>query len=536
MAKRVPVTKFPDGATVNYSRALEKMIESLGKETLALFNKYVAPEMTTRQDAQLTEDGASDGLIKMLHSLKSKGNKIFNVSLIEQVASSFVKNVNRFNRNNIQQQMKVKGIDLVATEPWLKDFLHTNISNNVGFIQSIHDDYFTRIENIIYNGVKGGTSIKHMREQLMKEVEISKSRAQFIAVDQAGTILGQMTARRHQNLGIERFTWDTSGDERVRDTHRELDGKVFSYDDPPTINGRIVLPGEDYRCRCVPLPVFDDDEEELIEPTEEIQEPESIEEINHQIAEIEKEMEKLENEEFGDLSESEAEELYEELQSKLEALREKSANSTAPNYNNGEEVFNGNEGNIKEFFLEDTNYISWKNALTEDDVDIINRYTDTDYRSLNEIMRNGEDSFRNNPKYKGTSESWRDEMVVNAKKLESVLSGYVVEKPFMTYRETVGQLDLSDFVIGSEKVIDDGFMSTSLMEEVTKGFGGADNNIILKIKVNKGAEVGGYIEEFSDFEEEREFLFKPKTKFKVTSVRSEKTEHGENQYIELEAD
>ena len=40
-----------------------------------------------------------------------------------------------------------------------------------------------------------------------------------------------MTAERHQRLGIEKFTWDTSGDERVRDEHRALDGQVFSYDD-----------------------------------------------------------------------------------------------------------------------------------------------------------------------------------------------------------------------------------------------------------------------------------------------------------------
>ena len=74
----------------------------------------------------------------------------------------------------------------------------------------------------------------------------------------AGSILGQMTTERYQRLGIEKFTWDTSGDERVRDEHEALDGKVFSYDDLPTVNGRQVLPGENYRCICVGIPVFDD--------------------------------------------------------------------------------------------------------------------------------------------------------------------------------------------------------------------------------------------------------------------------------------
>lgn len=262
MAKKVPVTRFPDAATVSYSRAIEKMINALGAETLKLFEKYIVPELTTRQDAEYTEDGILDGIKKMFHSLKNKASKIFTTTRSERVASSFVKNINRFNRHNIEQQMKVKGINLVATEPWLKDFIQIKITDNVGYIETIQEDYFERIEVIVNEGVKSGASIKTMREQLMDEVDISKNKAQFIAVDQAGSILGQMTAQRHQNIGIEKFEWYDSADERVRDSHRRLSGKTFSYSEPPEVNGRKVLPGEDYRCRCVALPVFDDDDEE----------------------------------------------------------------------------------------------------------------------------------------------------------------------------------------------------------------------------------------------------------------------------------
>ncbi|MBD8521424.1 minor capsid protein [Lysinibacillus fusiformis] len=258
MAKKVPITRFPDAATVSYSRAIEKMINSLGIETIKLFDKHVAPQQTTRQDADYKEDGIFDGIKKMLGAVKSKASMIFTTIKSERVASSFVNNINRFNRHNIEQQMKVKGITLVANEPWLKNFLHMKITDNVGYIKTIGEDYFERIENIVNDGVKSGVSIKQMREQLMAEVDISRNKAQFIAVDQAGTILGQMTAQRHQNIGIEKFTWYDASDERVRKSHKELSGNVFSYDDPPIVNGRKVLPGEDYRCRCVAIPVFDE--------------------------------------------------------------------------------------------------------------------------------------------------------------------------------------------------------------------------------------------------------------------------------------
>lgn len=259
MAKKVPITRFPDAATVSYSRAIEKMITALGAETLKLFDKYIVPQLTTRQDAYYTEDGIMDSLKKMFRSLKNKASKIFATTQTERVASSFVKSVNRFNRHNLEQQMKVKGIDLVATEPWLKDFMHKKITDNVGYIKTINKDYFTNVEKVVCDGMKEGRSIKQIREQLMEEVEISKNKAQFIAVDQAGSVLGQMTAQRHQNIGIEKFKWYDSADERVRDSHRKLSGNTFSYSEPPEVNGRKVLPGEDYRCRCVAIPVFDDD-------------------------------------------------------------------------------------------------------------------------------------------------------------------------------------------------------------------------------------------------------------------------------------
>ena len=257
MAKKVPLTKFPDAATVTYSRAIQKMIDALAKHTMTSFDKYIAPKLKARQDALYIEDGIFDGLKRFFNSVRVKMEQLVVSATVEKSAVEFTHNVNRFNRHNVEQQMAVKNIDLVATEPWVKDFVAEKVKDNVGYIKTIHSDYFDGIENIVSNGIANGASLKSMREQLVRQADISKSKAQFIAVDQAGSMLGQMTAQRHQRLGIEKFIWDTSGDERVRASHRKLDGKVFSYDAPPEVNGRIVLPGEDYRCRCIAMPVFE---------------------------------------------------------------------------------------------------------------------------------------------------------------------------------------------------------------------------------------------------------------------------------------
>ena len=128
------------------------------------------------------------------------------------------------------------------------------VVDNVSFITNIQDEYVEKIEEIIETGVRKGTNPKVIRTQLVERIGMTENRAQFVAVDQAGS-LGQMTAQRHQQMGVEKFKWLTSKDERVRESHRELSDKVFSYDDPPDVG----LPGEDYRCRCVAIPIFDDD-------------------------------------------------------------------------------------------------------------------------------------------------------------------------------------------------------------------------------------------------------------------------------------
>lgn len=58
---------------------------------------------------------------------------------------------------------------------------------------------------------------------------MSVNRVKFFARDQAGSILGQMTTERHKAMGVSKFKWSTSNDEKVRDSHDKMEEKVFQY-------------------------------------------------------------------------------------------------------------------------------------------------------------------------------------------------------------------------------------------------------------------------------------------------------------------
>ena len=85
---------------------------------------------------------------------------------------------------------------------------------------------------------------------------MTRSHADLIARDQTLRLNAELTRERQTAVGIEKFIWSTSGDERVRESHADLDGKTFSWDDLPTVDDEDdVMPGANYQCRCAALAV-----------------------------------------------------------------------------------------------------------------------------------------------------------------------------------------------------------------------------------------------------------------------------------------
>jgi len=78
-----------------------------------------------------------------------------------------------------------------------------------------------------------------------------RTRAQLIARDQTQKVFNALDAARGKDNGFYWYIWSASGgdtpDNRVRDTHRENNGKIFHIDHPPKETGH---PGHQIRCRC----------------------------------------------------------------------------------------------------------------------------------------------------------------------------------------------------------------------------------------------------------------------------------------------
>jgi len=156
------------------------------------------------------------------------------------------------------QALKAQIKSLIGVTPLLNDSLlslemTTYGHRNVGLITSISDRYFAEIEQISAKALAVGTRPEVLSKDIQRRYNVGKSRANLIARDQLSKLHGQVAQIRQQGLGIEEYIWQTSEDERVRETHAAHNGETIRWDDPPADTGHV---GQDFQCRCTGSPVL----------------------------------------------------------------------------------------------------------------------------------------------------------------------------------------------------------------------------------------------------------------------------------------
>lgn len=271
--------QVPRRVAQRYFRDIKELIETDKKRVREAFKDEIRPriheyrrESNSPRANSLRVNDSLDEIRDVLDRLRRDAEEqTFNTTVLERLAEKFTESVNEKVRSDFRKQVRrILPFDPTANEPWLESFMKTAVRENVSFIKSIASEYHDRVENIVTQGVRRGRSINDISKDIAHQGKVEISRARFIARDQVGSIHGDLTKRRQEELGLDRFEWSTSRDERVRGKpggrwedaetdHWRLDGEIFTWKDGATNErGEQIWPGTDYNCRCVALPVEDD--------------------------------------------------------------------------------------------------------------------------------------------------------------------------------------------------------------------------------------------------------------------------------------
>ena len=235
-------------------RNLRERLEEVLIPQLPEIVDMVSRTRPTTDGIQIRNDETyPERVVKLTELVKAQHNAVFTQAELRAQLTGLATGLAGQSRENLELTIKSAiGVDVLASEPWLAAELAQFVETNMKLVESAEARHMAKIEESVLRSARQG--LRH--EELATRIRDIDPAANFnlIARDQIGSFNGQLNELRQKDVGVKRYIWRTSGDERVRDEHVDRDGETFSWNEPPE-DGH---PGQPINCRCYSEPVLED--------------------------------------------------------------------------------------------------------------------------------------------------------------------------------------------------------------------------------------------------------------------------------------
>jgi SPP1 gp7 family putative phage head morphogenesis protein len=128
------------------------------------------------------------------------------------------------------------------------------------WVKKFSEESIQDLRKVVSANAEQGYRFDNLIESIKSRYHVSTTKAKFLARQETSLFMSKFRELRYSEAGVTRYKWRTSGDGRVRDGHKKLNGKIFSYASPPIVDaqtGRRANPGQDFGCRCIDEPILD---------------------------------------------------------------------------------------------------------------------------------------------------------------------------------------------------------------------------------------------------------------------------------------
>lgn len=249
------------GFTNNQAKQLERIgarFDSRSKSYVLEYSKIPLGLKTTISRVNVYSENKIKDLLNYLAELQE--NTEFITSKI-----SFYDEVEKIGEGLDKQfkvsMAKVNEISYDLTKYQLRE-IAKNYTNNLDFyIKKWTEKEISKMRLGIQELVMKGARSREVAKYIMKEKAVGERKAKFLARQETKLFVAEYQKNRFKMEGITTYIWRAVMDQRTRDSHRKLNGKMFSWDEPPIIDdttGQRGNPSEAYNCRCVAVPVVPD--------------------------------------------------------------------------------------------------------------------------------------------------------------------------------------------------------------------------------------------------------------------------------------
>jgi uncharacterized protein with gpF-like domain len=225
-------------------------------EWLAEHQAQIIKELM-KNEGRYQGDAPADSLRSKINDLKALFLARFPIAMTKRLAKAFYNRMSTYNAAKVGSAFKTAGVDLkdaLAREN-LSDFAGVAIQNQVDLIKSIDEEYFSKIEKIIYNGMLAGSDYETLATKIQEATGATRKRAKFIARDQSASVNGMLSKKRAEAVGITKGIWIKSKFTKTknytpRKSHIEADGKVFELSKGLKVDGEYIFPSQEINCTC----------------------------------------------------------------------------------------------------------------------------------------------------------------------------------------------------------------------------------------------------------------------------------------------
>lgn len=131
-------------------------------------------------------------------------------------------------------------------------------------IKKFTNDQILKLRERIATNVSTGNRYETILKEIQDTYGVTQSKAKFLARQETNLMTAQIQEIKSVAVGSKGYIWTCvhgSPNHPVRPAHKILDGKYFSWNNPPVTNpktGMRAHPGQDYNCRCRPRVIFGD--------------------------------------------------------------------------------------------------------------------------------------------------------------------------------------------------------------------------------------------------------------------------------------
>lgn len=213
-------------------------------------------------DAQLGNYAAR--FLKLTNGVKRRILKQFNNDRITAMVANKLRKVDKRQQqqlyNAVEKAIGINTKQLMQQEA-MNESINALVAESSMWVQKLRDETLEAFTTNSLFAMTQGKSLAELLAQFDGITETRKNHAKFLAFNQIQNFNSTTGKIRAQKLGIKKAIWETAADDTVRPSHKERDGKEFDLAEGlySSLDGKTLIPGVDYNCRCTARYVLEDD-------------------------------------------------------------------------------------------------------------------------------------------------------------------------------------------------------------------------------------------------------------------------------------